>query len=62
MKDMRTCPVCGKEHDRGDMAFTKDCYGIAFRLVCIRCYEKIMEKGYDGECYDETDEQIDNDY
>ena len=59
MADMRLCPVCGKEHEREEMAFTYDCHGIPFRLVCYNCYEKIMEtKGYDGEYYTELDENI----
>ncbi len=44
------------------MNFTKDCHGIPFRLVCFDCYTKLMEKGYDGEYYDESDECIDYDY
>lgn len=31
-------------------------------LVCCDCYEKLMKKGYDGEYYDELDEQIEDDY
>lgn len=26
------------------------------------CNERLMEKGYDGECYDERDECLDYDY
>lgn len=37
-------------------------YGIPFRLVCDRCYQRIMSKGYDGEYYTEADEQIEDDY
>jgi len=44
------------------MTFTKDCHGISFRLVCGSCYERLMAKGYDGEYYDESDEQIEDDY
>lgn len=61
-KDMRICPVCGKEVERNDMSFTRDCHGIAFRLVCYSCLEKLMEKGYDGQYYSEADECIDEDY
>lgn len=50
-RDIRTCPVCEHEVDREDMYFTKDCHGIPFRLVCDRCYQRIMSKGYDGEYY-----------
>ena len=47
------CPVCGKEVCRQYMIRTHDCHGIPFRLVCDRCYDKIMStKGYDGERYD----------
>ncbi|RHU91323.1 hypothetical protein DXC11_11975 [Firmicutes bacterium OM08-11AC] len=56
------CPVCEHEVDREDMYFTKDCHGIPFRLVCDRCYQRIMSKGYDGEYYTEADEQIEDDY
>lgn len=45
-----------------DMLFTHDCHGIAFRLVCFDCYEKLMAKGYDGQYYDEADECLDEDY
>lgn len=61
-KDIRICPVCEREVERQDMIFTKDCHGIVFRLVCCDCYLKVMEKGYDGEYYDESDECIDDDY
>lgn len=61
-KDIRKCQVCGKEIERADMIFTKDCHGIPFRLACPDCWERQMEKGYDGEYYDETDEQIEADY
>ena len=60
-KDIRICPVCGKEVDRRDMDFTRDCHGISFRLVCSDCWDKVMEDGYDGEYYSEIDENI-NDY
>jgi formate dehydrogenase maturation protein FdhE len=61
-KDIRVCPVCGKEVERSNMLFTHDCHGIPFRLVCSRCWEKLMSKGYDGEYYTEADEQIEPDY
>lgn len=41
-RDIRTCPVCEHEVDREEMHFTKDCHGIPFRLVCDRCYQRIM--------------------
>lgn len=59
---IHTCQVCGKEFKREDMRWTTDCHGINFRLVCFDCYEKAMEKGYDGEYYTELDECIDYDY
>lgn len=62
MSDTRICPHCGKEVYRYDMLFTYDCHGIPFRLVCIDCYQKLMEKGYDGEYYTEADECLDWDY
>ena len=62
MDDKRTCPVCEKEVDRADMQYTRDCHGITYRLVCFDCYDKLMEKGYDGEYYTEEDECIDYDY
>ena len=61
-KDIRVCPCCHNETERRDMNYTKDCHGIIFRLVCYKCYEKLMEKGYDGEFYSEADECIDDDY
>ena len=61
-KDLRICPRCGREVERNDMAFTKDCHGIPFRLVCYDCYDKLMEKGYDGEYYTELDECLSLDY
>lgn len=62
MKDIRICPVCDNEVERCEMDFTYDCHGIPFRLVCIDCWETVMEKGYDGEYYTELDECIDYDY
>lgn len=40
------------------MLFTKDCHGITYRLVCYNCYKKLMDKGYDGEYYDASDENL----
>lgn len=62
MSDVRTCQCCGREVDRNDMNFTRDCHGIPYRLVCYDCYEELMAKGYDGEYYTELDECIDYDY
>ena len=62
MLNIQECSSCHKEFKRSDMAFTKDCHGIPFRLVCHSCHEKAMVKGYDGEYYTEADEQIDEDY
>lgn len=60
--EKRICPVCGKEVDREDMEFTRDCHGIPFRLVCWDCYDEIMDEGYDGQYYTEADECLDYDY
>ena len=60
--DKRTCPVCGREVERNHMEFTRDCHGITFRLVCWDCYDKLMEKGYDGQYYTEADECLDEYY
>lgn len=60
--DEQMCPVCNKTVDRSDMTFTRDCHGIVFRLVCYDCYNKLMEKGYDGEYYTEADECLEYDY
>ena len=61
--DIRLCPECGKEYNREDMEFSKDCHGIPFRLLCFDCLESIYdEKGYDGEYYSELDECIDDFY
>lgn len=62
MEDIRVCPCCNKKVECQDMIYTKDCHGITYRLVCFRCYEKLMAKGYDGEYYSEADECIDDDY
>lgn len=62
MSDMRVCPVCGREVPRDEMDFTRDCHGIPFRCVCLDCWDKLMERGYDGEYYTEADECIDPDY
>jgi len=57
------CPICGKIVSREYMEFTRDCHGIPFRLVCVDCYDKIMDgDGYDGQRYDENDENIDDYY
>ena len=61
-REVRICPVCEKEVYRDEMDYTRDCHGITFRLVCWDCYTRLMAKGYDGEYYDETDEQIEDDY
>ena len=60
--EIRTCPTCNKTVKRGEMQFTQDCHGIPFRCVCMRCYNKLMANGYDGEYYTELDECIDADY
>ena len=62
MKDLRTCPTCGKKVEREGMDFTRDCHGITFRLVCMDCWERLMADGYDGEYYTSADENIDEDW
>ena len=56
------CPECGERHLRLDMNWTYDFHGIPFRLLCPKCYEHAMAKGYDGEYYDECDECLAYDY
>lgn len=56
--DIRTCQCCNKKIEHSDMLFTKDCHGITYRLVCYNCYKKLMDKGYDGEYYDVSDENL----
>ena len=58
----RICEHCGKEVDRSDMNFTRDCHGIPYRLVCNICWERLKARGYDGEYYDDSDECLDYDY
>jgi hypothetical protein len=60
--DMCECRECKKLFDRNEMDFTRDCQGIVFRLVCMRCWKKVMAKGYDGQYYDECDECLTDDY
>lgn len=61
--EKQPCPICRKDVRRRNMFLTSDCHGIAFRYVCEDCYDKIMaSKGYDGEKYDETDENLEYDY
>ncbi len=62
MADIRICPECGKEYERCDMLYTKDCHGIIFRLVCYKCHKKLMAKGYDGVYYTEAEECLDEIY
>ena len=62
MNDERICQCCNRLVDRSDMDFTHDCHGIPFRLVCFDCYDRLMEKGYDGEYYTALDECLDWDY
>ena len=61
-ENTRVCPICGKEVPRSKMEFTRDCHGIPFRLLCWDCYDKAMEKGYDGQYYTEADECLSYDY
>jgi len=51
------CPICNKAVRRHDMQMSTDCHGIAYRPLCHKCWEKVMEtKGYDGEYYGPEDE------
>ena len=59
IEPFRICPECNKEVDKNDMQYTKDCHGITFRLLCYKCYNKVMSRGYDGEYYTELDECLD---
>lgn len=62
-ENTRTCAHCGREFNREDMEFTRDCYGIPFRLVCAECWDELMEDGYDGQrYYDGIDECVDDYY
>ncbi len=61
-RDIRVCSVCNNEVDRKDMNFTRNCHGITSRLVCNRCYKKLMAKGYDGDTPTNGDEQIEDNY
>ena len=61
-RDTRICPICRTEVERINMYETKDCHGIYMRLVCEKCWRRIMEKGYDGVYYTDLDEQIEADY
>lgn len=61
-EDMRICPICGKSVPRSEMDFSRDCHGITYRLVCRRCRDRVMAKGYDGEHYTEADECFDGDW
>lgn len=60
--EKRICNYCNGKFERDEMMFTKDCHGIVLRLVCKKCYHKLMAKGYDGAYYTEADEQIEADY
>jgi hypothetical protein len=60
VNDMRVCSACGRETDRRNMDYTKDCHGIIFRLVCNTCYTRLMANGYDGAYYTEAEECIDD--
>lgn len=61
-REVWICHTCEKEVYRDEMEYTRDCHGIIFRMVCWDCYRRLMAKGYDGEYYDEADEQIEDDY
>ena len=53
------CPICKQKFTRDEMGWSYDCHGITYRLLCFNCLEAVYdEKGYDGEYYDESDENI----
>lgn len=60
--DVRWCDNCGKACSSWDMEWTYDCQGIPFQHVCPACYDKLMGKGYDGQYYDERDENLQEEY
>jgi len=60
--ELRMCQYCHKEFPKEDMTWTIDCQGINYRYVDDSCYDKLMAKGYDGQYYDERDENLDYDY
>lgn len=53
--DVRECPECGREVLRQEMSYTFDYYGLPFRLVCNRCWDLLMDNGFDGEFYDASE-------
>lgn len=59
---MDICPECNRQVMHSEMSLTFDCHGIPFRPLCPSCWRSAMGKGFDGEEYDEYDEQIDEDY
>ena len=56
--NLHQCACCEGIFETNDMQHTTDCYGIPFRLVCMNCYEACMKNGYDGQIYNEFDENI----
>jgi hypothetical protein len=54
------CKECGTEVPKNELIQTYDCQGIPYRRVCYRCNDAIGE--YDGQYYDERDENLDYDY
>ena len=38
--DMQSCPTCGRIVERVDMVLVRDCYGIPYKHVCLRCVEQ----------------------
>jgi len=56
------CQECGTDVPKCELYQTYDCQGIPFRRVCEKCNRKIDARGYDGQYYDERDENLDYDY
>lgn len=56
------CKRCEKDVLKSETEWSHDYHGIIFRRVCSACSDEIDEIGYDGEKYDSSDEQIEDDY
>lgn len=51
--EISECPGCQQTFAKYTMLWTRDCHGVVYRHMCHSCYEKAMEKGYDGVYYQE---------
>ena len=43
-EDLQTCMNCGEFHDRNDLTWINDNYGIPYKKVCDKCYEEVNEQ------------------